>query len=723
EIRHQDLEAVFDDALIFYDNITNLETGLIVLGRGRLRFTPSSETERHQLALRYKTGGVDTEINSAYLRFSPQFFKTNVKITPAAEPAASSGPTPADEAAARALFNRFFVESFSIFDPIDGRLLATLPQSEQSTFEFQTDVRTGFGYSYNPFSLEEVRFWSRAPDRLLCLYSPERPESEGKRMVVSFGGRYDLHRCDVDLDIQPDRFFLSAKARLEVEARLPGVESLKFDLNAAFEILRIRDGAGRPMSFLQDKDRHTLTIALPEPLDKGQAATVEVFYRGVLQPPVQTADILQVIPYMGTSNDALPEFDSYLYSQSASWYPSTGETDYFQSRLRLSVPPLYSTVACGELVREETIEEVNRVLTLEKIGNRLSTFETGKPVKYLAFIVGAFKRPVDENGPGGNPPLRLFVSEDVRIVRRSMLEEARSILDVYETLFGPFPYEKLTIVQRVWGTAGGHSPASFIVLNDLARNLNTAAIPDPKSPVDLPQYKEFFMAHEIAHQWWGQTIAGATYHDLWLSEGLAQYSAVRYLKQKYGPKAYFAIMKKFVEWTEKASDIGPITLGARLSVHDFRLFQAVLYGKSCVALFLLSDLIGEEAFDRGLRLFAERHAFGLARTSQFIQAMEDASGRTLKEFFKGWFDSHLLPRVECETQTVRQGEGFEFKITVKQSGRPMVFPLVVSWREGRSSVRQTLEINAVSKTFTFPAEGKPSRFRVNPEVLVPGGVR
>jgi hypothetical protein len=353
----------------------------------------------------------------------------------------------------------------------------------------------------------------------------------------------------------------------------------------------------------------------------------------------------------------------------------------------------------------------------------LSTYETRKPVKYLAFIVGAFKRSIGENGQGENPPLKLFVSEDIRIVRRSMLEEARSILEAYVGIFGPFPYEKLTIVQRVWGTAGGHSPASFIVLNELARNLITSAIPDPKSPIDLPQYKEFFMAHEIAHQWWGQTVAGATYHDLWLSEGLAQYSAIRYLKTKYGPKAFVAIMKKFVEWTEKASDFGPITLGARLSVHDFRSFQAILYGKSCVALFVLSDLIGEEAFDRGLRLFVERHAFGLARTSQFIRVMEEASGRTLREFFRGWFDSHLLPRVETVSQIVRRGEGYELKITVKQTGRPMVFPLVVSWSEGRRLVRQALEIDAATKTFTFTMAEKPSKFLVNPDRLVPGSFR
>ncbi len=118
---------------------------------------------------------------------------------------------PADIAAARALFNRFYPESFSIFDPVDGRLLATLPQSDQATFEFQTEIRAGFGYSYNPFSLEEVRFWSRAPDSLLCLYTPEMPEAEGKRMIVTFGEKFDLLRCDVDLDIQPDRFFSRPK--------------------------------------------------------------------------------------------------------------------------------------------------------------------------------------------------------------------------------------------------------------------------------------------------------------------------------------------------------------------------------------------------------------------------------------------------------------------------------------------------------------------------------
>jgi hypothetical protein len=397
-------------------------------------------------------------------------------------------------------------------------------------------------------------------------------------------------------------------ARVEVAARVQDVDSLKFDFNPAFDILRVYDKAGRELFYTQDKSRQLLYIFLLQPLEKGQQTSIEVFYRGTLEPPIQTTDVLSDGQFESQISLIPPNYDNYLYSHSALWYPSSSEQDYFQSRLRISIPPDYVCVANGELVEEATVDEVRRVFTLEKIGNRISIFETRKPLKYLSFIVGKFDRTFAETQTG-EPVLRLHVSEDIRGTRKNVLEDTRAVIQVYAGIFGPFPYEKLSIVQRVWPSAGGHSPASFLVLNELSRNQGAIMISDPQSPVDLPRYKEYILAHEIAHQWWGQALTGATYHDQWLSEGLAQYAAVRFLKTRYGEKSLPSILNKYVDWTEKKSHIGPITLGSRLSLFDFKGYQAVLYGKTCVALFLLSDLIGEDVFDRGLRAFFEAQSF------------------------------------------------------------------------------------------------------------------
>ena len=109
-----------------------------------------------------------------------------------------------------------------------------------------------------------------------------------------------------------------------------------------------------------------------------------------------------------------------------------------------------------------------------------------------------------------------------------MLDQAADILDFYGRAFGPFPYEKLGIVLRPWPLPGGHSPASFIVINEAPGSAD-ADFPTPvDTPVDLSNWDEYFLAHEIAHQWWGQGVSFETYKDQWLSEGLAQF-AVRLL--------------------------------------------------------------------------------------------------------------------------------------------------------------------------------------------------
>lgn len=80
EVVHQDFQLTFTNACVFYDNLPDLETGLILLGEGRLRFTPSNATERRQLEIRYGTPFLEDKVESAYLRFSPSYFRSRIRI-------------------------------------------------------------------------------------------------------------------------------------------------------------------------------------------------------------------------------------------------------------------------------------------------------------------------------------------------------------------------------------------------------------------------------------------------------------------------------------------------------------------------------------------------------------------------------------------------------------------------------------------------------------------
>ncbi len=98
---------------------------------------------------------------------------------------------------------------------------------------------------------------------------------------------------------------------------------------------------------------------------------------------------------------------------------------------------------------------------------------------------------------------------------------------------------------------------AFVVLNELPWLAGRHSVVSRDSPVDLSRWKEYFLAHEIAHQWWGQGVTPGTYRDQWISEGMAQFAAALYLRRRYGEEVFASILKKFSHWTEKKSDKGP----------------------------------------------------------------------------------------------------------------------------------------------------------------------
>lgn len=722
EIRHQDIRVTFQDAWIFHDNIEDQETAMIIIGRGQFHFSPSSDTERHQLELRYKKNFIQDTLEYGYFRFSDSFFKSHITIEKA-PPEKTPTLSQADSSRAYSLFAGYYPNSFTIENSLTGGLLSFIPRGEQAVFELKGKKTGDVAYIYSPFSDDEIQLVGRNPDQVINLYTPEIKSEEGlKSFFVSFGEKFDVRRTDVEVDFQPDKRYLSARARIEVSAQIDAVENLKFNFHPDFEILRIFDQDGRELFYTLDKQRKLLYVYFIRPLEKNALGAIEIYYRGTLEPPGPIQDVIPGGQYNETISFAEPRFDTFLYSQSAYWYPQPAEEDYFLSSLHFSIPPGYTCIANGELVEQGRLESVRRVMTLEKVGNTLYRFETKFPVKYLSFLVGRLERMSNGNS-GGPVGIQGYVTSEIRVPRKSLVEDARAIVQAYATWFGPFPYEKLDVVQRLWPTSGGHSPASFIVLNEMPRSLSALPLVTSKSPVDMPRYREYYLAHEIAHQWWGQAVTWESYRDQWLSEGLSQFAAALYARAKFGEEVYAGILKKFSQWTERLADWGPITLGSRLSYLNFDAYQAIVYDKAAIALNMLRDLIGEEMFFKGLRDFFEKYRYRPARTNNFIRSMEQASGRDLQVFFKGWFDTHVLPEVHVSQEILKRDDVFILKIRVNQTRGIFVFPLWVRWEENKKTVRKMMEIGAETQEFEFPAAARPTKIKINPDKFVPGDFR
>ena len=714
EVSHEDIRFAFSDAAVFYDNIPGIETALVIVGRGTVRFAPSDPNERHQLELLYKKDVIEDEVDSLYLRCSTSYFGSRVLIEPGdGLPAV----TAVERDKAAAVFAKNYPRSFTIETSFDRTLLSFLPQGDEAVLEFRARKIGELTYIYYPFSDDEVNLYDRGREKVISLYTPQSSgEPPAKRLFISFEEKFDITSYELDLSYTPGPSLLSGKARIEVVPKVDLLDSLKFRFSPDLEILRITDDEKRELFYTQDKLRKILYVYLLSPPSGRRPTAVEVFYRGRMAPALPTTDVIA----QSGLNDRLvfrKLYETFFFTHAGFWYPGPAEEDYFQARLTLITPPEYRVVATGELLSRGRWDEMNDVAGIEMSGNAVTTFQSRVPIKYMSFIVGRFDRTRTRPGP---VPVEMFVSTEILEPQGALPDRAADILDYFGRSFGPYPYEKLGIVLRLWPTYGGHSPASFIVLNRIPWRGDSGFQAPVDTPVDLSQWEDYFLAHEIAHQWWGQGVSFDSYKDQWLSEGLAQYAAASFLRNKHGERAYAAILKKFARWTEKKSSRGPIVMGSRLSYDDYEAYQSIVYNKAALALFMLQDMLGRETFEAGLRAFFERHKFGAARTGQFIAAMEAASGRDLKAFFQGWFYSYELPEVQASWTVAPVPDGVRLDLRLTQLKGRFVFPLWVDCVVAGRIERNLVLVDDAREEVSIVLPGRPDKVRLNPDKAVPG---
>jgi hypothetical protein len=270
--------------------------------------------------------------------------------------------------------------------------------------------------------------------------------------------------------------------------------------------------------------------------------------------------------------------------------------------------------------------------------------------------------------------LDLFVEANPRQLERGrdLADRVADVAQFYQSLVGDSPYQSFTLALVENALPGGHSPGYFAMLNQPLPNTPLRWTADPANFEGFP---EFFLAHEVAHQWWGQAVGWQNYHEQWLSEGFSQYFAGLYAKHLRGDETFASMLRQWRKWSLDRSDQGPVYLGYRLGHirNDSRTFRALVYNKGAAVLHMLRRLVGDEPFFRGLRYYVESR-FRKAGTEDLRLAMEAETGRSLERFFQRWIYSASLPRVTFSYRV----EGSEVVVHFEQSGDIFDLPVTVS---------------------------------------------
>ncbi len=292
----------------------------------------------------------------------------------------------------------------------------------------------------------------------------------------------------------------------------------------------------------------------------------------------------------------------------------------------------------------------------------------------------------------------------------SLAEQASAILQFYASIVGEAPYPTFTLAVTENELPGGHSPAYFAVLNQV---LPTAPIIWRNDPVNFETFPAFYLAHELAHQWWGQAVGWKNYHEQWLSEGFAQYFAALYAEKALDSNVFPSVLRQMRRSGIDTSPQGPIYLGYRLGhIRGERpVFRSLVYNKSAIVLHMLRRLVGDDQFFFGVRRFYAEWRFKKAGTDDFRVAMEAATGRDLGPFFEAWIFGVTIPRVAFSYRTV-DANSIAVKFEQRGDFAPVPITVTLTYTNGETeSVVVPVTEKVVERT--LPVKGTLRKVEAN----------
>jgi aminopeptidase N len=314
-------------------------------------------------------------------------------------------------------------------------------------------------------------------------------------------------------------------------------------------------------------------------------------------------------------------------------HPSAKATVTFN----ITAPANNEVVANGRLDHVETTAN----------GNRTWTYSENVPIPPYCMIISVAQFARLAPAERSVTPLSYYVPHsDASLALKGFSPSIPSLAFFSETV-APYPYEKLALI--VGATRfGGMENSSAIVFT------STLFAPRPRDTVSktfgTPIGTNGLIAHEIAHQWFGDSVTESTWSDLWLSEGFATYFAGLFLQRYESEEAFQRYMQNAAATAFEYEKQKRIPIFDRDTEDLFKLLNGNNYQKGAWVLHMLRTRLGDEAFFRGIRSYYKAHAGATASTEDLRAALEKSSGSDLRAFFARWVYDSGHPQYELTWQ-------------------------------------------------------------------------
>ena len=410
-------------------------------------------------------------------------------------------------------------------------------------------------------------------------------------------GGYDVDHYALDLTWNPTHQHLDGVAAIDAVA-VEALASFSLDLNGLRGTAVADDGAPA----LGDRtDDHQLVVTPAHRLADGAPFSAVVHYDGT---PAPIAGPPPLEP--GFMTDGREVYVASEPDGAATFFPATDHpTDKATYEIRVTVPGDLDVVANG--LRRETITRGG--------GTETWVFETADPMAtYLLQVVIGNLRFETRSGPAGLPIRNAYDADLPESVGDAFAPQGEMI-DFFDDRFGPFPF----------ATYG-----AVVVDDDLGFALETQTL----SLFGDDEAAEPVVAHELAHQWFGDHVSLGSWRDIWLNEGFATYAQWLWSEHR-GDGTVDEIARGFAD--TPGLDLPPADPGAD------RLFHATVYLRGALTLHVLRHELGDERFFELLRTWVERYGGASATTADFEALAEEVGRRDLSGLFDAWLRAPSVP--------------------------------------------------------------------------------
>jgi hypothetical protein len=730
--------------------VNGVVTGAIFIGEGHFNLKPVMPLDAGELSRRTGAAEANEDFTDAVFRFTGE---ARLRFLPGL----GDRTEPSSEAAAalnhwrermrqrreQAVgFTQYLLQGETM-DNVDADVLAAVYNAAHPEFfnaylrgkrhkDLRFFVRARVGAVPQLDSPEEVALINFDPEGMedgvwyLAHLKPEylnRTASSGEDRRLFATRRYKIET------VIAKNGHLFSSATISFEALVAGERVLKFGLLPNLRVTRVTDGQGQDLYFIQEsrKEDGSFYAILPQAPPLGQEQSINVEYAGD-----------KVLEEAGEG--------SFYVGARTSWYPNLngfGERALYD--LTFKVPRKYKVISVGQL-KGESIEQDLAV----------SHWITPNPVAVAGFNYGEYTRldiPDEITGykisgyylselPNNLRGSRALESLAPRGMTKYALEQTRAQLQLCTYYFGKSPYEEIYITEQP-NFDFGQSWPNLVYLPISAYTDSTQRwMLFGRINSKFTGFVQEVTPHEVSHQWWGHGVGWASYHDQWLSEGFAEFSAGLFLQQAVGGDW----RKDYIDFWERLrqrlleknnfgvapNDAGPLWMGLRLiSPRTENAYQNVTYPKGAYVLQMLRSMMfdpddKDKAFIAMMHDFVESHRERAATTESFkaiaekhmTKLMDLGKNGRLDWFFSEWVYGTQVPRYHFEYQLAPAGGGkVKLHMIVTQSEVDerfaMLVPVFAEFGKGMVRLGQVGIIGNTTRSFDVLLPSQPKKVVLN----------